>query len=141
MSALLGLFTGDSKWIYIALIVCGLGFAGMTWLSVEQYADKAVLNQTISDQNTTITEKNKLIEAQAKEVKRLDKALSQTKADLQMQNDRNERYAVDMEKAKKTYEEAMAKKPLFRTQYVNIERTNDEAKDLQTFVKKWRTKP
>lgn len=148
MSALLGLFTGDNKWVYIALVVCALGFAGMTKLSVELYADKAALNtsinakeKTIIDQNTTINERNALIDVQVKEVKRLSKDLAQTKADLQMQNALNEQYAVDMGKAKRTYEEAMAKKPPFRTQYVSAERTNDEAKDLHAFVKKWRTKP
>ena len=141
MNTLIGLFTGTQKWVYIALVVCALGFAGMTKLSVELHADKAALQTTISDQNTTINERNALIDVQVKEVKRLSKDLAQTKADLQMQNALNEQYAVDMEKAKRTYEEAMAKKPPFRTQYVSAERTNDEAKDLHAFVKKWRTKP
>ena len=140
-NTVLGLFTGTQKWVYIVLVVCALGFVGMTKLSVELYADKAALQTTISDQNTTINERNALIDVQVKEVKRLSKDLAQTKADLQMQNALNEQYAVDMEKAKRTYEEAMAKKPPFRTQYVSAERTNDEAKDLHAFVKKWRTKP
>ncbi|MFW9625370.1 MAG: hypothetical protein ACMV1K_01395 [Sulfurospirillum sp.] len=140
-NTVLGLFTGTQKWVYIALVICALGFAGMTKLSVELHADKAALQTTISDQNTTINERNALIDVQVKEVKRLSKDLAQTKADLQMQNALNEQYAVDMEKAKRTYEEAMAKKPPFRTQYVSAERTNDEAKDLHAFVKKWRTKP
>ena len=140
-NTVLGLFTGTQKWVYIALVVCALGFAGMTKLSVELHADKAALQTTISDQNTTINERNALIDVQVKEVKRLSKDLAQTKADLQMQNALNEQYAVDMKKAKRTYEEAMAKKPPFRTQYVSAERTKDEAKDLHAFVKKWRTKP
>ena len=140
-NTVLGLFTGTQKWVYIVLVVCALGFVGMTKLSIELYADKAALQTTISDQNTTINERNALIDVQVKEVKRLSKDLAQTKADLQMQNALNEQYAVDMEKAKRTYEEAMAKKPPFRTQYVSAERTNDEAKDLHAFVKKWRTKP
>ena len=70
-NTVLGLFTGTQKWVYIALVVCALGFAGMTKLSVELHADKAALQTTISDQNTTINKNNELIEAHAKEVKKI----------------------------------------------------------------------
>lgn len=136
---ILSIFTGSSGWLYIALVVCGLGFAGMTWLSVGLHADKVGLHVKVKEKENIITEKELLIEAQAKEVKRLDKELSRTKADLQMQNALNEQYAIDIEKAKKAHEEAMAKKPLFRTQYITIERTKDEAIDLLNLVKTWRT--
>ena len=131
---IVGLFTGSSKWLYIALVVLALTCISLGSLSISLFADKTALHVSIAD-------KEEQIETLKKEHKELSEALAQTKADLQMQNALNVQYAVDIEKAKKTYEEAMAKKPPFRTQYVTIERTNDEAKDLQAFVKKWRTKP
>ena len=56
MGTLLGIFTGSSKWLYIALIVCGLGLAGMTALSINLYADKAVLDKSVSDAQDKIKE-------------------------------------------------------------------------------------
>ena len=136
---MLSIFTGSSGWLYIALLVLGLGFIGTSWLSVGLLEDKAGLHVNVAEKEKLIKEKEELIEAQVKEIKRLDKELSQTKSDLQMQNALNEQYAIDIEKAKKAHEEAMAKKPLFRTQYVTTERTKDEAIDLFNFVKTWRT--
>ncbi len=140
MKTIIDLFTGSSKSLYIALIILGLGFVGISSLSLSLYGDKAALQTTIIDNNATIEKQNKLIDAQAKEVKRLDKDLAQTKADLQMQNAINAQYAIDIARKEKEYQEALAKKPLFRTQYVTVERTDNEAKDLQNFVIKWRDK-
>lgn len=134
MSALLGLFTGDNKWVYIALVVCALGFIGMTKLSVELYADKAALQTTISDQNTTINERNALIDVQVKEVKRLSKDLAQTKADLQMQNALIDQYKVDIAKKQKEFEEAMAKKPKIVTNIKYVPTGDNECKDLQNII-------
>lgn len=58
-STVLGLFKGENKYVYIALLICGLGFAGMTWLSVELYADKAVLSNSLSDAKGEITDLKK----------------------------------------------------------------------------------
>ena len=142
---LLGLFTGSSKWLYIALAVLSLTCISLGSLSISLYGDKQALHVKVKSAQEALEklekEHKKKIEKLEKAKEELSEALAQTKADLQMQNALNVQYAVDMEKAKKTYEEAMAKKPPFRTQYVTIERTNDEAKDLQAFVKKWRTKP
>lgn len=131
METLIGLFTGTKKWVYIALIVCALGFAGMTWLSVEQYADKAALQTTISDQNTTINEKNELIDVQAKEVKKITSNLAQCNADKQTQNALIDQYKVDIAKKQKEFDEAMAKKPKIVTDIKYVPTGDDECKDLQ----------
>ena len=134
MSALLGLFTGDSKYVYIALLVCGLGFAGMTWLSVELYADKAALQTTISDQNTTINEKDKLIDAQAKEVKKITSNLAQCNADKQTQNALIEQNSIDMAAKEKEFKEAMAKKPKIVTNIKYVPTGDDECNDLKALM-------
>ena len=139
LKTMLSFFTGSSGWLYIALLIFGLGVIGTSWLCVGLLEDKAALHVKVEEKEKLIKEKEELIEAQAKEVKRLNKDLAQTKADLQMQNALNEQYAVDIDKARKAHEEAMAKKPLFRTQYVTIERTNDEALDLLNLVKTFRS--
>lgn len=136
---MLSIFIGSSGWLYVVLLIFGLGVIGTSWLCVGLLEDKAALHVKVEEKENIIKEKKELIEAQAKEVKRLDKELSQTKADLQMQNALNEQYAIDIEKAKKAHKEAMAKKPAFRTQYVKPERTDNEALDLLNFVKTWRT--
>jgi len=58
-NTVLGLFTGTQKLVYIALVVCALGLAGMTALSVNLYADKAVLNNSLSDAKGEITDLKK----------------------------------------------------------------------------------
>ena len=134
MSVLLGLFTGSNKWVYISLIICGLGFAGMTWLSVEQYADKAALKTTISDQNTTITNQNKLIDAQAEKVRKLTSDLAQRNADIQTQNALIEQNRIDMEAKEKELKEAMDKKTKIVTNIKYVPTGDDECKDLQNII-------
>lgn len=134
MGTILSLFTGSSKWVYIALVVCALGFAGMTKLSVELYADKATLQTTISDQKTTIEEKNELIEAQAKEVRKLTSNLAQRNADIQTQNALIEQNRIDKEAKEKEFKEAMAKKPKVITDIKYIPTGSDECKDLQSII-------
>ena len=134
MSALLGLFTGDNKWVYIALVVCALGFAGMTKLSVELHADKAALQTTISDQNTTINERNALIETQEKEVKKITSNLSQCNADKQTQNTLIEQNRIDMAAKEKEFKDAMAKKPKIVTNIKYVPTGYDECKDLQNII-------
>lgn len=134
MNTIIGLFTGTQKWVYIALVVCGLGFAGMTWLSVELYADKAVLQTTISDQNTTINKNNELIDAQAKEVKKITSNLAQCNADKQTQNALIDQYKLDIAKKQKEFDEAMAKKPKIVTNIKYVPTGDDECKDLQNII-------
>lgn len=97
MPDLLGLFTGESKYVYIALVVCALGFAGMTALSINLYADKKALNivneaqaKSITEQKAKIDElqntlviKRGEIEAQNARMKQMeaDKAKNEAKAD------------------------------------------------------------
>ena len=133
-NTVLGLFTGTQKWVYIALAVCALGFAGMTKLSVELHADKAALQTTISDQNTTINEKDKLIDAQAKEVKKITSNLAQCNADKQTQNALIEQNRIDMAAKEKEFEEAMAKKPKIVTNIKYVPTGDDECKDLQNII-------
>lgn len=139
MNTLIGLFTGTQKWVYIALVVCALGFVGMTKLSVELYADKAALQTTISDQNTTINEKDKLIDAQAKEVKKITSNLAQCNADKQTQNALIDQYKVDIAKKQKEFDEAMAKKPKIVTNIKYVPTGDDECKDLQNIIDEYRS--
>lgn len=139
METVLGLFTGSSKWLYIALVALSIAFIGVSSLSISLHADKSALNATIELKDKDIKEKNELINVQAEKVKKLTADLAQTKADLQTQNALNEQYSIDIQKKEKKYQEVMAKKPTFRTQYVPADRTNNEAQDLLNFVKKWRT--
>lgn len=141
VQTMISLFTGSSKWVYIALVVCALGFAGMTKLSVKLYGDKAVLQTTISDQKTTISdqkttieEKNELIEAQAKEVRKLTSNLAQRNADIQTQNALIEQNRIDKEAKEKEFKEAMAKKPKVITDIKYIPTGSDECKDLQSII-------
>lgn len=133
-NTVLGLFTGTQKWVYIASVVCALGFAGMTKLSVELYADKAALQTTISDQNTTINKNNELIEAQAKEVKKITSNLAQCNADKQTQNTLIEQNRIDMAVKEKEFKDAMAKKPKIVTNIKYVPTGNDECKDLQNII-------
>ena len=133
-NTVLGLFTGTQKWVYIALVVCALGFADMTKLSVELYADKAALQTTISDQNTTINEKDKLIDAQAKEVKKITSNLAQCNADKQTQNALIEQNRIDMAAKEKEFNEAMAKKPKIVTNIKYVPTGDNECKDLQNII-------
>ena len=127
VQTMISLFTGSSKWVYIALVVCALGFAGMTKLSVKLYGDKAVLQ-------TTIEEKNELIEAQAKEVRKLTSNLAQRNADIQTQNALIEQNRIDKEAKEKEFKEAMAKKPKVVTDIKYIPTGSDECKDLQSII-------
>lgn len=131
---MISLFTGTQKWVYIALVICALGFAGMTKLSVKLYGDKAVLQTTISDQKMTIEEKNELIEAQAKEVRKLTSNLAQRNADIQTQNALIEQNRIDKEAKEKEFKEAMAKKPKVITDIKYIPTGSDECKDLQSII-------
>lgn len=134
METMISLFTGRSKWLYIGLLVCGLGFAGMTWLSVEFYADKAVLRTTISGQKNAIDEKNELIEVQAEEVRKLTSNLAQRNADIQTQNALIAQNTVDKEKKQKEFDEAMAKKPKIVNDIKYIPLGLNECKDLENII-------
>lgn len=131
-------FTGSS-WLYIALIALGLAFAGATALSVSLYGDKAALNAMIEAKNGVIKDLNTTVNDQKEKIDTLGKDLAQTKADLQTQNAINEQYAIDSAKKEKEYQEALAKKPPFRTQYVQAPRTSNEAQDLLNLIQTWRT--
>lgn len=86
MGTLLGIFTGSSKWLYIALVVCAVGFVGASALSISLFVDKEVLQETnekqeksitkqasdIKDLQNTLVEKRGLIEAQNTRIKQME---------------------------------------------------------------------
>lgn len=129
---ILDFFTGSSGWVYGMFIFLCVVIIGTSWLGVSLLQENSALH-------VKVTERDKLIDVQAKKVKRLDKELTQAKADIQTLNALNEQNAIESEKKEKSYQEALAKKPPFRTKYIPMERTNDSAKDLDNFVTKFRS--
>jgi len=62
MSFKLDLFTGLSKWLYIALVVMGISLASITYLSISLYGDKSALelqNKVLGNRVTELTTENK----------------------------------------------------------------------------------
>lgn len=62
MSFILDLFTGTSKWLYIALVVMGISLASITYLSISLYNDKSALesqNKVLSNSVTELSTENK----------------------------------------------------------------------------------
>ena len=49
-----GLFTGAQKWLYIALVVCAVGFVGASALSISLFADKTALHVSLSSKDGEI---------------------------------------------------------------------------------------
>lgn len=62
MSFILKLFTGSSKWLYIALVVMSISLASITYLSISLYGDKSALelqNKVLGNSITELTTENK----------------------------------------------------------------------------------
>lgn len=62
MSFILELFTGSSKWLYIALVVMSISLASITYLSISLYGDKSALelqNKVLGNSITELTTENK----------------------------------------------------------------------------------
>lgn len=134
LKTMLSFFTGSSGWLYIALLIFGLGVIGTSWLCVGLLEDKAALHVKVEEKEKLIKEKEELIEEKAKEVKRLDRELSQTKADLQTQNALIEQNRIDMVAKEKAFKEAMVKKPKIVTNIKYVPTGNDECSDLNAII-------
>ena len=137
-NTILGLFTGSSKWLYIALVVLGVTCVSLTSLSVSLYGDKQALHVSLTDKEEQIEtlkkEHKEKLETLEKERKELSASLTQRNADIQTQNALIEQYRIDMASKEKTFKEAMAKKPKIVTDIKYIPTNTDECKDLQNII-------
>ena len=131
-NTVLGLFTGTQKWVYIALAVCALGFAGMTWLSVELYADKKALKIVNATQAESITkQKNKIDE--------LQNTLVIKRGEIEAQNARLKQMEADKAKneAKAKEEKALITKKyesLRDSLNFKVDKNATNANDVKQFV-------
>lgn len=91
MSFLLDLFTGGSKWLYIALIALLIAFVGVSALSISLYADKTSLALQSKLQGNTITK----ITSDNKE---LLKQVSEKRKEIDLVNEIAKQNATDKEK-------------------------------------------
>lgn len=117
MSFLLSLFTGGSKWLYIALLALSVAFIGVSSLSISLYADKASLalqSKTQGDAITKLTSDNK----------ELLKQVSEKRKEIDLVNEIAKQNAIDKEK---------------NIQIVKSEKTEIEAryKNIRYSLNKW----
>ncbi|MFB1009092.1 MAG: hypothetical protein QMB85_08410 [Sulfurospirillum sp.] len=132
LSSVLGLFTGDNKYVYIALLICGLGFAGMTWLSVELYADKKALKTINEKQAKSITE-------QKAKIDELQNTLVVKRGEIEAQNARLKQMEADKAKneAKAKEEKALITKKyesLRDSLNFKVDKNATNANDVKQFV-------
>lgn len=73
METLVSLFTGTSKWLYIALVVLGVAFVGASALSISLFADKTALHVSLSAKESEITTLKK---EHKEEIEKLEEKLS-----------------------------------------------------------------
>jgi len=132
MSFLIDLFTGSSKWLYIALLVCAIGFVGASALSLSLYGDKAALNATVKKQTETITK-------QASDIKELQNTLVVKRAEIATQNARvkelEANIKIGQENAKKEIEAIASKYEVLR-QSLNfkVDENATNANDVKSFI-------
>jgi len=117
MWAVLSLFTGSSKWIYIALVALSLAFIGLSTLSISFYADRASLalqSKLQGDEITKLTSDNK----------ELLKQVSEKRKEIDLVNEIAKQNAIDKEK---------------NMQIVKAEKTEIEAryKNLRDSLNNW----
>ena len=132
MDTLIGLFTGTSKWLYIALVVCGLGFFSTSALSISLFADKTALKNTVETQSKELTKK-------ANEIKALQDTLVVKRGEIEAQNARIKQMEVDK---KANEEKAEKEKALIQTKYENlrnslnfkVDENASNANDVKLFV-------
>lgn len=145
LSTVLGLFTGKQKWLYIALVVCAVGFVGASALSISLFADKTALHVSLSSKEGEIKtlkeEHQEAIEAIEKKLTGLQKEkdeveskLAQRNADIQTQNALIEQNRVDLIAKEKSLKEAMAKKPKIVTDIKYVPTGGDECNDLKAII-------
>ncbi len=135
---LLGLFTGSSKWLYIALAVLALTCISLGSLSVSLYGDKQALHVKVQSAKEALEklakEHKEKIEKLEKEKEELSEALAKRNADIQTQNALIEQNRVDLVAKEKAFKEALAKKPKIVTDIKYIPTNTDECKDLQNII-------
>lgn len=90
MSFILDLFTGSSKWLYIALVVMGISLASITYLSISLYGDKSALelqNKVLGNRVTELTTENKdllrMVSEKSSEIALQNKIAEQNKIDTE----------------------------------------------------------
>lgn len=90
MSFILDLFTGSSKWLYIALVVMGISLASITYLSISLYGDKSALelqNKALGNIVTELTTENKnllrMVSEKSSEIALQNKIAEQNKVDTE----------------------------------------------------------
>lgn len=116
------LFIGSDKWLYIALVVLGVSLAGVTWLSISLYADKAVLHVEVKKAQKELKELKEKHDKEAKEAEgKLEKlqkekeALQDTLSRVEALSDklkaeakeRQKRYTKKQKELQKEYEERL----------------------------------
>lgn len=117
MSLLLSLFTGSSKWLYIALVALSVAFICVSSLSISLYADKASLALQSKTQAGTITELTT-------DNKDLLEQVSEKRKEIDLVNEIAKQNAIDKDK---------------NMQIVKAEKTEIEAryKNLRDSLNKW----
>lgn len=127
LSTVLKLFTGSSKWFYIALAVLALTCISLGSLSISLYGDKQALHVKVKSAQESL----KKLEEEKEE---LSEALAKRNADIQTQNALIEQNRVDLVAKEKAFKEAMAKKPKIVTDIKYIPKGDDECTDLKAII-------
>lgn len=88
MSFILDLFTGTSKWLYIALVVMGIALISITSVSITLYGSNSALelqNKVLGNRVTELTTENKdllrMVSEKSSEIALQNKIAEQNKID------------------------------------------------------------
>lgn len=127
LQTMLSIFTGSSKWVYIALAVLALTCISLGSLSISLYGDKQALHVKVQSAKEAL-------EKLEKEHKELSEALAKRNADIQTQNALIEQNRVDFVAKEKAFKEALAKKPKIVTDIKYIPTNTNECNDLQNII-------
>jgi len=124
MSFLLDLFTGTSKWLYIAIVALSVAFIGVSALSISLYVDKSALSVEIDLKDKFIIEQGKQLTKAISDNKELLIRVSAKSAEISFQNEVAKQNSIDKEK---------------NMQIVKAEKTEIEAryKNLRESLNKW----
>lgn len=132
LTSFLGLFTGGSKWVYVALSVLLVGFIGTSVLSLSLYGDKSALKAIVEKQDKEI-----------KEIKEKNTELSDTlikkRTEIELQNTKikeNEtRYDKNVDEAKKANSDIVSRYKKLIDQINSFKGDdNANASDVKQFV-------
>lgn len=98
MSLLLSLFTGTSKWLYIALVALSIAFIGVSSLSISLYANKSALSAEIDLKDKFIIEQGRQLTKAISDNKELLIRVSAKSAEISFQNEVAKQNAIDRDK-------------------------------------------